>query len=507
MTTVLVVKELIDILPFRDVLTWEKFQTLCTDILYKKFNLADTREYLVKGSAQQGIDVYSVSRGEEKLSVAQCKLVKYLSPKQVLDIVDEFLKGDLVGETKEFILCTSASLSRQKDEEETIAAARLKLFPHGIDFIVWDESGLSKELRNNPTSDMLNIVYRYFGEDVALAFYGDLWSEYLKKIKKVRKKPYDRPVDHLEREIISYSERISNKQKYAWFLSEKKERITLINLLKGERANKKIVLLSIAGFGKTEEIKNTASYFSDEDKLIYPVKFCLRDYEGQPLENILSAYDPDWRNIRSDDLLLLFDGLDETADYHKQAFLNQLNAFVEFNPNIQVVITSRYNAYDQGHPQLRGFDIFLLEELTHFYIENYLSLKLGEKADEFKTLLRERNLHEYNHNPYYLTRLVRFYKEEDITFPKNKVELFERVLFEQLEKDEGTYNIPELKKKLLPVARRLAFCMTLAGKSVITDEEMHSLIPEQETRKLLNHFSKFIRDSGSWSFEHNNLQE
>lgn len=510
MPTVIAIEDHLDVLPFHAVLTWERFQTLCTDILYKQYNAADTREYLAKGSKQQGIDLYSVAHGEEKVTVAQCKLVDYLGPKQVLGIIDDFLRGDMVGDTKQFVLCTSASLSRQKDEEETIAKARQKLFPYGIDLIVWDEGGLTKELRNNPTAEMVNIVYHYFGEEVALSFYGDIWKEYLKKLQPVKKKLYDRPVDYIEREIISYKDQLKNKDDDPWNLL-KKDKATIINLLEKQAENQnKIVLLSIAGFGKTEELKNIAGYFSMEGKLFYPVKFSLRDYEGQTIEDILLSYNPDWRNIREEYLLLLFDGLDEASDYRKQTFINHLNAFVESNPKAQVVISSRYNSYEPQHPQLRGFEIYILKKLTHSDIHHYLLEKLETEKEEFIELLRERNFYEYISNPYYLTRLVRFYKEKEITFPNNKVELFERILFEQLEKDEGTYHIPDLKEKLLPVARQIAFCMTLAGKSALTDAEMQALIPDQDTKRLLNHFSVLNRNAeamGSWSFEHKNLQE
>lgn len=72
-----VVHELLNELPFHPVLTWEQFQALCTDVLYKIYNSVDSREYLIKGSAQQGIDAYTVTRGDEKLTVAQCKLIDY----------------------------------------------------------------------------------------------------------------------------------------------------------------------------------------------------------------------------------------------------------------------------------------------------------------------------------------------------------------------------------------------------------------------------------------------
>ncbi len=116
MSNVIVVPTLIDVLPFQQVFNWERFQTLCTDLLSKRSNTIESREYLSQGSTQHGIDVYSIKSGEEKYTVAQCKLKEYLGPKQVSDIIDEFLNKDLVKQTKEFILCTIANLKKHQDE-------------------------------------------------------------------------------------------------------------------------------------------------------------------------------------------------------------------------------------------------------------------------------------------------------------------------------------------------------------------------------------------------------
>lgn len=512
MSKPIVVPDLIDTLPFHEALSWEKFQSLCTDILYKNFKSLDSREYLLKGSDQQGIDVYSVKRGEEKITVAQCKLVEYLGPQQVLDILGDFLKGNLVSDTKEFILCTSADLGRQRDEERTITESRKKLAGQGIDLIIWDERGLSKELRTNSTPEIINIIYRYFGEDVALKFYGDIWVQYINTLKVVKKRSYPIPQDYIERNIISYSDQLDNKKKTSWSYWYNESKDTLLSYLEDRvgKEGKKVVLLSTAGFGKTEELKNVAGYFSAEKKIPYPVKFSLRDYEGQSLEIILSNYDSNWKNIGEENILLLFDGLDEISEHNFQTFINYLNAFVEQRPNIQVVISSRYNFYDVSHPPLRGFEIFLLYPLNYYDTEKYIIKKLGNQKEEFINILQQHGFFEYIQNPYYLTRLVRFFNNKEVAFPKNKTELFDKILFEQLEKDEGTYNIKELKDRLMPFARQIAFCMTIAGKSTLVDAEIKMLIANQETRALLNRFSILNRNAttaGSWSFEHKNLQE
>lgn len=514
MSKVIVVPDLIDILPFHKGMSWEKFQVFCTDLLYKKFDCVDTREYLKKGNSQKGIDVYSIKRGEKKLSVAQCKLYEYLGPQQVWYAIDDFLKNeDLVKETVEFIFCTSADLSRQQDEEHTITVSRQKLAAHGIDFIVWDERGLSKELRTTDSPEIINIVYRNFGEEVALNFYGQKWREYINTLRPVKKPSYTASEDHIERNITPYYKRPSattTQSGLTDLFDEKRE--TLIEVFENKSGNNpvRIVLLSIAGFGKTEEIKNIAAYFSSENRINFAVKFILADYEGQSVDTLLSSIDVNWRNIKQEYLLLLFDGLDELTEGYYQSFIKQVNAFVEQNPLVQIVISSRYNFYDVNHPPLRSFDIYLLHSLSNEDIQKYIGKKLESQKEGFIQKLHECKFDEYISNPYYLTRLVRFYNTPGTDFPKNKSKLFERILFEQLDKDQNRYNISELKEKLYPVAKQIAFCMTLSGKSILSDSELKLILPNSETRKLLNHFSVFnrnVKSQNTWSFEHKNLQE
>lgn len=509
---IVVVGELLDILPFSKILSWEKFQTFCADLLKLRPDIVDSREYLSQGHAQHGIDVYATKKSNEKRVVAQCKLKKYVGPQAVLDVIEIFLKGKFVSETDEFILCISADLSKQKDEEETIRNARAVLFSHGIKLVVWDEKGLSQEIRTNTRPDLINLVYRYFDEDITHHFFGNIWVDYLKGIRKVTKKKYDPPEDYIERNVRSYLQKLDPQDEILRTLSGQVNIQPLIQQYEpgSENKKRKIILLSVAGFGKTEELKKLAAYFSSDEKILYPIKFILRDYEGQPLESILAAYDPNWRNIGDDNILLVFDGLDEIREHQYDSFINHLNAFIEQHPTIQAIVSSRFNFYDIKQPKLRNFEIFLLDPLNRVALRKYVEQKLKLDAAAFYEIVEARKFNEYLDNPYYLARLVRFFLSEPDNFPKNKTKLFDKILFERLEKDQSVHNVEDLKTRLVPITQRISCCMTIAGKSTLTDDELKILVPENETRKLLNQFGIFNRNVegiGSWSFEHKNLQE
>lgn len=506
MSSTIVIHTLLDELPFQ-TLTWERFQTLCTDILSRRQNVSDCREYLKQGNDQQGIDVYAFDKEGTRM-VAQCKRENYLSPGDVAALVNEFITGDFVNSTAEFILCTSFDLSKHRDENTTIANARNQLGSKNISLLVWDHKGLSQHLRNFPLPE---IVYHYFGKDVALAFYGEIWKDFIRKLQVIPKQKYPYPSDHITRSIILHTEHYHRKNRVKnWYLAKKEPHQTLITALENNETAKHIVLLGVAGFGKTEEVKTAAAYFADDIIPIHPVRYFLKDYEGQPIESLLENHHHLWRNIPASNLLLLFDGLDETNENHYLTFINHLNAFTENHPETKIVLSSRFNFYDLLHPPLREFDIYILQPISPLSIDQYLEQKLSGRKEAFIMKVQDSKFAEYADNPYYLTRLVRFFDEQGADFPKNKSDLFQRILFEQMDKDKATYYEPNLKETLYPLAQKIAFIMTLSGKNLLTNEDLKLLIPADEHRKTMRHFCILNyneQEKGSWAFEHKNMQE
>lgn len=511
MPTVVTIQEKLDTLPFYLVLNWERYQLFCTDVLYKRRNAVDSRDYLSKGSPQHGIDIYVVQRGQKEFTVAQCKLEKYLGPADIIKIVDDFLKGQFVSETAEFILCTNVALKTEK-VENVIHTVRGKLAAHSIDLVVWDEGGLSMELRTNPSAEYVEIVYHYFNEEICKAFFGDRWTVHIHGLQPA-KKQYPASADYIERNLTSYEERLKKPSSTRWnFWDEEMPKQTLVDIVKVGSPGKpaRIALLSTAGFGKSEELTQLASRFSGPDETIYSIKFSLGNYDGRDIEAILSKWNKDWQSIPEKNLLLILDAIDEIGKPADLTFYKKLNAFTELYPDVHVVVSSRFNFYEVIHQPLKGFSIYMLDPLNRMDIERYLYKQLGDDKEAFQNLVHKKGFADYQDNPYYLTRMVRFFKDDPTTFPANKSELFERILFEQLNKDQTTYQIPELRTKLYEVASRIAFCITLSGVTSLTDNELASIITDKETRTMLHNFAILRHDTGkqgSWSFEHKNMQE
>lgn len=511
-SNVIVITEKMDFLPFYEVLTWERFQLFCTDVLYKRNNAVDSREYLSQGSGQHGIDVYVISKGTKKRTVAQCKLEKYVGPQDIIDIVDLFLAGKFVSETAEFILCTNHALTTDK-AEEAIAVVRSKLKSFDIELRVWDKKGLSMELRTNPSDEYVEIVYHFFNEDICRHFFGERWESHIRKLRLIDKPAYISSVDHIERSVTSFEERLTKPGKTnQQLLSLENSRTTLADVINKRTVKKpvRVTLLSIAGFGKSEELQHVAAHYSVTEEKLYPIKYSLGNYEGQDIQTILDQWNENWRNISDENLLLVFDSIDEIGKPADLTFYHKMNTFLELHPDINAVVSSRYNFYDVIHQPLKGFSILLLDPLNYYDIDAYLRRQLPGEKQTFQDLVYNKGFSDYQQNPYYLTRMVRFFKDRNTVFPANKTELFQRILFEQLGKDQSTYHIPGLQKKLYEVSGRIAFCMTLSGKASLTEDELELIVPDQGTRDLLRNFAILNRDSSEssiWSFEHKNMQE
>lgn len=507
MTKAIVISGPIKTLPFRDAFTWEEFQTFCADYLHIKYDkpISDTREYLASGSKQEGIDIYVAVY--DKLIVAQCKLEKNIGPKKIESIVNEFLKASFASKVNYFILCTSADLARA-NTELAIQKAREKLADLNISLTIWDANGFSLELRNNSSTECLNLVARSFSTEVAKAFYGDIFSAHIAKLSVVQKQQYKLQVDYIVREVYKFGEQMPKHDFFQPVWHTYKPRPTLAHILRTGEADK-IVLLAVAGYGKSEEITNLAASFALPEESLHPVKLMLKNYSQQSVVTLLETYNPAWQNIKFQNLLLLFDGLDEMDENTAQAFIRELNLFVELQPAVKVVVSSRFNFYNTKYPPLTGFKIYILSALELSAMTDYMVQKLGNEIDHFRAVASNNKFDQYLSNPYYLTRLVRFYKTDKDYFPLNSSELFEKILFEQLDADKNRYHL-NIRSVLLPVAHKLAMIMTLAGKTSLSDAEVKLIEQNEDVRENLSRlriFNKHTDQSGNWSFEHKNLQE
>jgi len=491
-------------LPFKERLDWEDFQLFCTDLLKTNAEYADVRDYLKQGNRQDGIDIYASPIKNTKSTVAQCKLERYISPSELNSIVEKFITGSFAANTGRFILCTSFDFKSEK-AEQAIAAIRTRLKDSDVEFIVWDKSGLEAELRINPRPQL---VARYFGEEIARAFYGEVFNEWINQYRKVEKYFYKLKEEYVDRTLSRHGD-LDAQQHFVY--EDDRQKYSIIDLYKkpSQEEGKKIILLSTAGFGKTFEAEHLASYYADKSKMLFPIKISLSDYEGQTINELLSLY-KDWEHVPKELLLLIFDGLDEIGYNHQSKFSNHLNQFTEANPKTNIFVSSRYNAYDLAYPPLRNFEVFILNEFSKQDIDKYISKNIDKKISEFYKKIEVGSFAGLIVNPYYLTRLVRFFKDSKGEFPKNKSSLFERILFERFDFDNSKYKTQLNRKRFKEIAQAIAFFMTAMDKKVIDQDMLEYIVPDAEERLTFSKFFLLTKNSderNEWSFEHKNLQE
>ncbi|MES2062469.1 MAG: hypothetical protein V4456_11150 [Bacteroidota bacterium] len=503
-----VVDQLMSELPFKEALNWTSFQTLCTDVLFNRFGISDARDYLGQGSIQDGIDCYGIEGVGERLICAQCKLENYLSPKALDKLIDIFINGEFAQRTHEFILCTNFDLGRQRDHERHLQSIRDKLSQINIKFVVWDKKGLSTELRNNP---LPHIVNRYFGSEIALAFYGEVYEKWLRSLRKLKKPAYELDPNYVSRKLATYQDHQQTTDNPAYLFWHNRY-LELTGKIAGQTHtnDSRFLIMGTAGFGKTIELEHLAGFFALADQYLFPIKSYLIDYEGQEISELLDLHQPGWQDLEDDALLLILDGLDDIREIYFQTFINHLNQFAQAKPKASIVVSTRFNFYDLVTNPLRGFEVLILQPFGEENVKYYLDKHITSQANSFLSKVRTSRLQEFLQIPYYLARLVRFYGTDTESFPTTRAELFSRILFERFDADNRRKGNQVLRSEFFKLTQQIAFGMTRLGKSAMGVEEMNELLGDDTQINLIQSFfllNKHAAAPDSWSFEHKNLQE
>jgi len=149
------------------LLPWDYFQRLCARLAQKSGDVEFSQEYGLPGQDQEGIDVYVRHRATGRYSVWQCKKYQAFSATLVRDAVDEFLKGDWVPKTEEFVLCITAPTEERniadeiEKQRERLHTLNIVLTPIGI-------TQLSDRLKGQP-----ELVHDFFGMQAVKDFCGE----------------------------------------------------------------------------------------------------------------------------------------------------------------------------------------------------------------------------------------------------------------------------------------------------------------------------------------------
>jgi len=99
-------------------LSWDLFQRLCARLAQRSGDIEFTQEYGIPGQDQEGIDVYVRRRSTGRYSVWQCKRYQEVTKAVIKRAVEDFIAGEWLGRSDEFVLCASAPTEERELADE-----------------------------------------------------------------------------------------------------------------------------------------------------------------------------------------------------------------------------------------------------------------------------------------------------------------------------------------------------------------------------------------------------
>lgn len=149
------------------LLKWDDFQRLCARLAQHSGDVEFSQEYGLPGQDQEGIDIYVRRRSSGRYAVWQCKKHQKYTADLFRNAVDEFLKGEWVTKTEEFVVCITVP-TEERDLADEIETQRERLHKRNIVLIPLGITQLSDRLKDRP-----ELVYDFFGLQAVKDFCGE----------------------------------------------------------------------------------------------------------------------------------------------------------------------------------------------------------------------------------------------------------------------------------------------------------------------------------------------
>ena len=333
-------------------------------------------------------------------------------------------------------------------------------------------------------------------------FYNFNEKKYIaKESKPVNKrdsvKLYSGSQDYIQRFVVS-------KKEYANRSSDE-GKSTLVDLL---NRYKRLVLLGEGGCGKTYELKQLASVFSQKNEYVF--KFNCKDYDGEKLENLVLTAFP---NADIADVICVFDAYDEIDNKNLIRFAKQINSFSTKYKKCRIIVSTRWNFYRTGNGdnQKGTFTDFLeccLCSITREDITTYLE-KNQINSKQFFIEANNKSIESLIDHPFYLNILTKLYESKKELPERN--EIIERLIDDLFLNDIAKYdykdeNIADNLFKAKSLLYKLAFIIHCSENKFITVEKYQQKFLDDE-RKLIKLSGVFTIDGNKGEFTHNLIRE
>ncbi|MDW3197476.1 MAG: hypothetical protein R8G66_34180 [Cytophagales bacterium] len=319
---------------------------------------------------------------------------------------------------------------------------------------------------------------------------------------------------YLERTLVPFLEFTSSNLEYDHVSHQlwKSDSIRLEDLL---LEKDRIVILGVGGFGKSVEFKNLAFVLSNQDTK-FPIHINLGEYGNESIEDLLRLECEQWLLIPPENIIIIFDALDEVHTSQSDFFIRKLNKFSKLYGSIKIVVSCRNNQYpldQEGKGPLEGYETYSLAPLSTGVILHYLEGELGKKGEEFYTNLWNRNLLDLIRSPFYLIKITELHIENGF-LPEKRSDLFDHLTTKKIESDLEKFkligvDLRNYTKKIKKEIYKIAFVCQCLGKGSLDEfEELQEIVLDPEMLQRIQRSFLFNRSDGNkWEFEHNNFRE
>ncbi|MDN5284206.1 MAG: hypothetical protein JWR38_480 [Mucilaginibacter sp.] len=479
-------------------LGWKEFQKLSLLLYQYVFKDFFAEEFLKLGHFQDGIDVLSFKNSTGRNTCIQAKHYVHLGLSDLKDIVNLFLESDFLPSSDTFIITTSADL-QHPDIQEYIQTQ--KMFFHNsyqIKFDCWDVTRMEDYLKGQ-----FRIVHFYFSLDEAKKHCFE------PEIKKVN---YAEWPGYIERNIKDLKN-IGDESLY-YPDARKRSTLTLDGLLKEKYLQPQhLCIIAEAYEGKTKLFEQTAFQLSNGESPYTVLLLTLKSETIQSIETLLQIHYDTWMSVAAKDLVVLIDGLDEVPSDRFLDMVNHIKDFSIVHPFIHIAFSCRklfFSDY-KVESELLKFDHYELMELSYGQSLRYMNDQLGINREAFFKRIRLFNLENLLATPFYLTKLVTWYKVPGQAFPENKSEIAQKFVEESIDlsgsrKLVGGRQLRHSKVRYKKLLIALAFALQVKGVNSADAEFIQELFI-LEDRDLLIHSSILNVNNNSWAFVNAFFQE
>ena len=487
-------------LPYDKLSDWKDFERLCLRLVQSidGGEINDIQLYKKEGSKQDGIDICKVYKSERVFDVYQCKYYKTLKKSDILKAINEVKKNEFWGKIRKFYICTSADLSKY---DGLINDLKIELAKEGINFGIWDSKRLDVELKVQP-----QLVFEFFDGGLKPNFVEHFCG--LDKVRdlfyNIKKKEYSSIENYIPRKLL--------KQDSVQLYKQEEIDKSLIQLFENKSKSLRISILSTAGDGKTSELQQLASHFSKitSPDSLFPILIRLKDYVDEDLHDLLEEYCQDWKKIKPERLLVIFDGYDEVKDTVKEDLNRKISRLANSMPLINIVVSSRNNGIDK---EIDQFETYYLQKLSIYgEVREYILGQLHTKTDTFIHLMFQNKMDDLLLTPFYLVKLTELYNESTEDFPQNRIEIFDRIIAFTNKKEIDSNRVSwseweDIEDTQNALLSKVSTSMLLMGRNLFNSKEYKAIVTDKIDRTILEKSPLFKRHKGNVEFTHNLFQE